>query len=123
MLCRHATPASGGLIVPNPYREIFRPPGTKAFAAAGFVARLPIAMAPLGIVIMLSQIYGEYWLAGAVAATLTPGNAVPATQIHRLVDRFGHSRPLTHKATNYVTTPQTLMFDPPTHIPASSPLA
>src|SRR3546814_19084123 len=73
MLCRHATPASGGLIVPNPYWEIFRPPGTKAFAAAGFVARLPIAMAPIGIVIMLSQIYGEYWLVGAVAAHFNAG--------------------------------------------------
>ena len=41
--------------MPNPYREIFRAPGTKGFAAAGFVARLLIAMAPIGIVAMLSQ--------------------------------------------------------------------
>lgn len=76
----------------NPYRAIFRAPGTKAFAAAGFVARLPIAMAPIGIVTMLSQTHGEYWLAGAVAATFTLGNAVVAPQISRLVDRFGQSR-------------------------------
>ncbi|TIW53028.1 MAG: MFS transporter, partial [Mesorhizobium sp.] len=49
----------------NPYSEIFRAPGSKGFAAAGFVARLPIAMAPIGIVAMLSQTHGEYWLAGA----------------------------------------------------------
>lgn len=78
--------------MPNPYREIFRPKGAKAFAAAGFVARLPIAMAPIGIVTMLSQTHGEYWLAGAVAATFTLANAFAAPQISRLVDRLGQSR-------------------------------
>ena len=37
----------------NPYREIFRARGAKGFAAAGFVARMPMAMAPIGIVAML----------------------------------------------------------------------
>jgi MFS family permease len=78
--------------MPNPYGEIFRPPGTKAFAAAGFVARLPIAMAPIGIVTMLAQTHGAYWLAGAVAATFTLTNAFAAPQISRLVDRLGQSR-------------------------------
>lgn len=79
----------------NPYRVIFRAPGAKGFAAAGFVARLPIAMAPIGIVTMLSQSHGGYWLAGAVAATFTLGNAIAAPQISRLVDRFGQARILT----------------------------
>ena len=78
--------------MPNPYREIFRAPGTKGFAAAGFVARLPIAMAPIGIVAMLSQALGAYWLAGAVAAVFTLTNAFAAPQISRLVDRFGQAR-------------------------------
>src|SRR5690606_7392359 len=42
--------------------------------------------------------HGEYWLAGAVAATFTLGNAVVAPQISRLVDRFGQSRLLTPTA-------------------------
>lgn len=78
--------------VSNPYREIFQAPGTKGFAAAGFAARLPIAMAPIGIVTMLSQAKGGYWLAGAVAATFTLTNAILAPQISRLVDRHGQSR-------------------------------
>jgi len=82
----------------NPYREIFRAPGTRGFAAAGFVARLPIAMAPIGIVTMLSQAHGGYWLAGAVAAVFTLTNAFAAPQISRLVDRFGQSRLLTPTA-------------------------
>ncbi|MCZ7447102.1 MFS transporter [Agrobacterium rhizogenes] len=78
----------------NPYREIFRAPGAKGFSAAGFFARLPIAMAPIGIVAMLSQTHGEYWLAGAVSATFALTNAAVAPQISRLVDRMGQSRVL-----------------------------
>ncbi|MDQ6435996.1 MFS transporter [Mesorhizobium sp. LHD-90] len=76
----------------NPYKEIFRAPGAKGFAAAGFFARLPIAMAPIGIVAMLSQTHGEYWLAGAVSATYALTNAVIAPQVSRLVDRLGQAR-------------------------------
>ena len=62
----------------NPYSEIFKVRGTKGFAAAGFIARMPMAMAPIGIVAMLSQTYGEYWLAGAVSATYALTNALVA---------------------------------------------
>ena len=79
----------------NPYKEIFSVPGTKGFSAAGFLARLPVAMAPIGIVAMLSQTHGEYWLAGAVSATYALTNALIAPQISRLVDRFGQSAVLT----------------------------
>lgn len=78
--------------MPNPYREIFKAKGAKGFAAAGFVARLPIAMAPIGIVAMLSQTHGEYWLAGAVSAIFALANAFVAPQVSRLVDRLGQSR-------------------------------
>lgn len=81
-----------GLDVNNPYTTIFAMPGTKGFSAAAFVARLPVAMAPIGIVTMLSQSRGEYWLAGAVAATFTFTNAIAAPQISRLVDRLGQFR-------------------------------
>lgn len=79
----------------NPYRTIFRARGAKGFASAAFVARLPVAMAPIGIVTMLAQTHGEYWLAGAVAATFTLANAIAAPQISRFVDRLGQSRLLT----------------------------
>ncbi|WP_428426637.1 MFS transporter [Pararhizobium sp.] len=75
----------------NPYKEIFSVPGAKAFSAAGFFARLPIAMAPIGIVAMLSQTRGEYWIAGAVSATFALTNALVAPQVSRLVDRFGQT--------------------------------
>ena len=53
---------------------------------------MPMAMAPIGIVAMLSQTHGEYWLAGAVSATYALTNALAAPQISRLVDRLGQSR-------------------------------
>jgi len=76
----------------NPYREIFSAPGAVRFSTAAFFARLPFAMAPVGIVAMLAQTHGEYWLAGAVSATFALTNAFVAPQISRLVDRFGQSR-------------------------------
>ncbi len=87
----------------NPYGEIFRAPGAKGFAAAGFIARLPMAMSTIGIVAMLSQVRGEYWLAGAVAATFALTNALLAPQISRLVDRLGQSRVLTPAAALSIT--------------------
>lgn len=76
----------------NPYRKIFSAPGAAGFASAGFVARMPMAMAPIGIVAMLSQTHGEYWLAGAVSATFALTNALVAPQISRVIDRLGQSR-------------------------------
>ncbi|TAV64932.1 MFS transporter [Rhizobium leguminosarum] len=75
----------------NPYKQIFAAPGAKGFSVAGFFARLPIAMAPIGIVAMLSQARGEYWLAGAVSATYALTNAVISPQISRAVDRLGQT--------------------------------
>ena len=80
--------------MPNPYGEIFKAPGAKRFSAAGFVARMPLSMTTIGIVTMLSQTHGEYWLAGAVSATFALANAALAPQISRLVDRHGQSRVL-----------------------------
>ena len=80
--------------MPNPYAAIFRAPGAKGFASAGFVARMPMAMAPIGIVAMLSQANGEFWLAGAVSATYALANALVAPQISRVVDRLGQTRVL-----------------------------
>ena len=78
----------------NPYREIFSAPGTKAFSGAGLIARMPISMVGIGIITMLAQLHGSYWLAGAVAATFALAMALLAPQISRWVDRYGQSRVL-----------------------------
>ena len=76
----------------NPYVEIFRSPGSAAFCAAGFLARLPLPMVTIGIVTMISQTHGRYGLAGAVAATFAVTNALVSPRISRFVDHHGQGR-------------------------------
>ncbi|MBA8880476.1 MFS transporter [Phyllobacterium myrsinacearum] len=78
----------------NPYQDIFKAPGSFAFSASGLIARLPVAMITLGIVTMLSQTHGAYWLAGAVSAAFALSNALIAPQISRFIDRYGQRRVL-----------------------------
>ncbi|WP_421105626.1 MFS transporter [Serratia marcescens] len=78
----------------NPYFTLFSAPGSKAFSSAGLIARLPISMTGIGIITMLSQVRGSYWLAGAVAATFAFSMALLAPQIARAADRYGQNRVL-----------------------------
>lgn len=78
----------------NPYRELFTTPGALGLALASTVVRLPQAMIGIGIVTMLVQKTGQYWLAGAVAGVYTLANALVGPQISKVVDRRGQSRVL-----------------------------
>lgn len=74
------------------YRQVFANPGGLAFSVTGMVARLPISMMTLGIVLLISQLTGSYALAGQVSAAYVVGNAAFAVPQGRLVDRFGQRR-------------------------------
>lgn len=76
------------------YREIFSARGSAAFSSAGFVARLPLAMVGIGIVTMLSQLRGDYGLAGALAAVFALAYAAITPLVSRAVDRYGQRRVL-----------------------------
>lgn len=78
----------------NAYRELFSAPGTKAFSAAGLIARLPLPLTHVGILAMLSETTGEYGLAGLIAGTFTFSMAVLGPQVSKAVDRRGQSRVL-----------------------------
>lgn len=80
--------------MPSPYRAIFQAPGSRGFAAAGFLGRMPLAMMGIGIVTMISQLTGRYGLAGALSATVALSAAVIGPQISRLVDLHGQRRVL-----------------------------
>ncbi|MGE5719155.1 MAG: MFS transporter, partial [Nocardioidaceae bacterium] len=73
----------------TPYRRVLAVPGARAFSLTGLVARLPISMVSLGIVILVSSSTGSYALAGGVAAAYLVGNAVFAVVQGRMVDRLG----------------------------------
>ena len=76
----------------TPYREVLSRPGALAFSSAGVIARLPISMVGIGIVLMVSSLYGSYGLAGRVSALYVVTQAIASPQLARLVDRRGQDR-------------------------------
>lgn len=76
----------------NTYGELFIAPGTVKLALAGLLARMPLPMTGIGIITMLSQLRGDYALAGTVTATFVLAYALLSPQISRWVDIYGQSR-------------------------------
>jgi MFS family permease len=76
------------------YRRILSLPGTLLFSATGLVARLPISMVSLGIVLLVSSATGSYGLAGSVSAAYLLANGGFAITQGRFLDRYGQSRVL-----------------------------
>lgn len=76
----------------GPYREVLARPGALAFSAAGVVARLPISMVGIGIVLAVSSLYDSYAMAGRVSAVFVVASSLTAPLIARLVDRHGQAR-------------------------------
>ncbi|MEY9872642.1 MFS family permease [Streptacidiphilus sp. MAP12-33] len=84
---------SAALSALSTYRRIFaEAPGSLAFSAAGFIARMPMSMVGIGLVTMLSALRGDYALGGAVSATIALAAALLGPQVARLVDRYGQTR-------------------------------
>ena len=73
------------------YRTVFAHRGAPAFSATGMLARLPVSMMTLGIVLLVSSVTGSYTMAGQVSAAYVVGNAVVAIPHGRLADRFGQT--------------------------------
>lgn len=76
------------------YRRILARPGALRFSMSGLVARLPISMVGLGIVLLVSAATGRYGVAGAVSAAYMVANAALAIPQGRWLDRFGQGRVL-----------------------------
>jgi len=71
------------------YRSILSHPGAKAFAAAGLLSRLPIAMFNISFILMVQIQYDSYEMAGRVAAIGIVVWALQTVPTSRLVDRIG----------------------------------
>jgi MFS family permease len=74
------------------YRRILGRPGTALFSATGLVARLPMSMVGLGIVLLVSTRTGSYSEAAVVSGAYVVASSLFAIVQGRLVDRFGQSR-------------------------------
>src|SRR5664279_149325 len=74
------------------YRAVFRAPGAAAFAAACFVMRLPIAIYPIGLVLIVSARNGHYGFAGVLSGVYVLSNGAGNPSLARLSDRLGQRR-------------------------------
>ena len=71
------------------YLSVWRLPSAPALLLAGFAGRLPSAMVPLALLLMVQQQTGSYAIAGLASATLGIASAVMAPVLGRLADRRG----------------------------------
>ena len=76
----------------SPYAKLFSIPGTKAFCASGAVARLPMSMMGLGIVLALNHMYDNWTFAGVMSAAYVLATAAVTPLYARLYDRFGQRK-------------------------------
>jgi MFS family permease len=76
------------------YRRILGVPGTLRFSGSALVARLPISMDTIGIVLLVTGVGRSYGLAGAMSASYLLAAAALAIPQARLVDRLGQGRVL-----------------------------
>ena len=76
------------------YRQIWPTPRPGPSAPAGLVARLPLSMTGLGIVLLISLTSGSFGRAGLIAAVGTLTAAVVAPMWGQAIDRLGQARVL-----------------------------
>lgn len=76
----------------RPYRDVLAVPGAGYFVLAGLVARLPISMLGIGVVLLVEASTGSYGIAGAVAATYGASVSATTPLLARAVDRYGQAR-------------------------------
>jgi MFS family permease len=78
----------------SPYRSVLATPGARLWSVAGFVARMPISMVTLAIVLLIAGRTGSYGLAGTVSAAYMVATALSAPMLARLIDAWGQARVL-----------------------------
>ena len=71
------------------YAEVLRVPHVATLVAATWVARFPIGINALALILYLREQTGSYAVAGVVAGGLAAGSGVGAPVQGRMVDRFG----------------------------------
>jgi MFS family permease len=76
------------------YRAAFSAPGAPEFSAAGFLARITLAIYPIAIVLIISGRTHSYGYAGVVSGSYVVGGAVGNPYAAVLVDRLGQHRVL-----------------------------
>ena len=73
----------------RPYRDALSIHGAAKFSAAGFLARMPLALISLGVLLYISNTTGSYSLAGFLQAVFVIAAALAAVISSRISDRYG----------------------------------
>jgi len=73
----------------TPYRRILAAPHVLALCSASVLARLPVGMGAVALVIFVHDRTGSFGAAGAVAGAFTIGLGATSPLLGRLVDRRG----------------------------------
>ena len=76
----------------NRYRRILRHGEAARPFAAAVLARLPVSMVPLGMVLLVQQVSGSYGAAGVVTAVFALATSLTAPVWGRLLDVLGQPR-------------------------------
>lgn len=76
------------------YRALLADPRARAFTVAGFVARAPMSMSALSIVLLVTATTGSYGRAGVITGVAAVTGACAAPLWGRLIDRAGQARVL-----------------------------
>lgn len=74
------------------YARLFSFEGTRAFCISGAIARLPISMMGLGIVLALNHIYNNWTIAGTMSAAYVLSQAAVTPLYAKFFDRFGQRK-------------------------------
>lgn len=73
----------------TPYTRVLREPGALRFSLSALVARLPLSMVGLGIVLLVSAQRGNYATAGILTGVYVVASAIATPIAARFVDRWG----------------------------------
>jgi len=76
------------------YGAAYARTGTAQISAAGFIARFPIAVYPIALVLIVSSSTGQYGFAGVVSGCSVFGGALGNPVAAKLIDHFGQRRVL-----------------------------
>src|SRR5918994_3253982 len=85
------------------YRALFHVPHVRRLVLSGLLARLPMGMVGLALLLLVRERGGSYGAAGAVSGAYFVATAVGAPIAGRLVDRRGQARILLSRAAIFPT--------------------
>jgi MFS family permease len=74
---------------PSTYWRVLRTGAAVRPFALSVVARLPVSMAPLGMLLLVQEVHGSYAVAGTVTGAFALGTAAGGPAWARLMDRIG----------------------------------